>query len=383
MKIVFTGGGTGGHFYPLIAIAEAMRDITLRDRLIPPRLYYLSDVPYDPEALFANDLTFLKAPAGKVRRYFSLQNLFDVFKTAWGILTCVFILLKLYPDVVISKGGYASVPTVLAAALLRIPIIIHESDVHPGRANILAAKFATRIGVAFESAASGFPKEARGKVAVISTPVRKSLVQLPEKQQAKALLGLDSALPTILIVGGSSGSLRINETVLDALPNLVSFANVIHQTGKPHYEDVRATAGVIMQKGGNKERYHAFPYLNQESMRNAAAASDVVIARAGTGTITELSLWGVPSILIPIPEHISHDQRTNAYAYAKTGAAVVLEEANLTPNVLASEARRIGTDQALQSQMSAHARGFSNPEAASIIAQEAFRIALSHEPKSS
>ncbi len=383
MKIVFTGGGTGGHFYPLIAIAEAMRDVVLRDRIIPPQLYYLSDAPYDEEALFANNLAFIKVPAGKVRRYFSIRNLFDLFKTGWGILACLLTLLKIYPDVVISKGGYASVPTVIAAWLLRIPIIIHESDVHPGRANVLAAKFATRIGVAFESAAAGFPKEAQGKVAIISTPVRKELMQLPSREEALARLGLDASLPTVLIMGGSSGSLRINETVLDALPSLVSFANVIHQTGKAHFDTVRATSGVIMEPGGNKERYHAYPYLNLESIRHAAAVADVIIARAGTGTITELSLWGVPAILIPIPESVSHDQRTNAYTYAKTGAAVVLEEANLTPNLLASEARRIGSDPSVVAQMGAAARGFTNPHAAAIIAEEALRIALSHEPKSS
>ncbi len=381
MKIVFTGGGTGGHFYPLIAVAEAMRDLALETQIIPPRLYYLADKPYDAEALFANDIVFLKAPAGKVRRYFSLQNVTDLFKTAWGVVSCFFILLKLYPDVVISKGGYASVPTVIAASLLRIPIIIHESDAKPGRANILAAKKATRIAVAFESAIDGFPLKTRGKIARVGIPVRKELIRLPERTSALAALGLDPSLPTILIVGGSSGSLRINETVLDALPSLVSFANVVHQTGKEHFESVRKTASVIIGRDGHKERYHAYPYLNAESMRNAAASADVIIARAGAGSIIEISLWGVPAILIPIPESISHDQRTNAYAYARTGAAEVLEEANLTPNVLASEAKRIATDQAAASRMKAAAAGFANPDAATVIAEEAFRIALSHEAK--
>lgn len=381
MKIVFTTGGTGGHFYPLIAIAESMRDLALESQIIPPHLYYISDKPYDAEALYANDIVFLKAPAGKVRRYFSFQNFTDLFKTAWGIVTAFFILLKLYPDVVISKGGYASVPTVVAASILRIPIIIHESDAKPGRANILAAKHATRIAVAFESAINGFPEVARGKVARTGTPVRKGLLHLPEREGALAALGLDSSLPTVLIIGGSSGSVRINETVLDALPTLTGFANVIHQTGKDHFESVRQTAGVIIGKAGHPERYHPFPYLNVESIRNAAASADVVITRAGSGSITEISLWGVPAILIPIPESISHDQRTNAYAYAHTGAAVVLEEANLTPNVLASEARRIATDTALGNRMRAAAGGFSNPDAAKIIAEEAFRIALSHEAK--
>lgn len=380
MKIVFTGGGTGGHFYPLIAIAEAVRDVVARERILPPRLYYIADAPYDEEALFANSIVFLKAPAGKVRRYFSLRNVSDAFKTVWGIIRCYVLLLRLYPDVVISKGGYASVPTVVAANLLGIPVIIHESDAKPGRANLLASKKAARIAVAFESAIPAFPEPVRGKIGKVGIPVRKRLMQLPDRAAAIESLGLDPALPTVFITGGSSGSLRINETVLDALPQLVTFANVIHQTGRAQYEDVRKTAGLIA--GAQKERYRAYPFLNAESMRAAASAADVIVARAGSGSITEIALWGIPAILIPIPESVSHDQRTNAYAYAHTGAAVVLEEVNLTPNVLASEVRRLATDQAAAARMRAAAAGFANPKAAEVIAEEALRIGLSHEAKS-
>ncbi len=381
MKILFTGGGTGGHFYPLIAIAESMRDLVKEQQLLPPRLYYIADKPYDEEALFANDIVFLKAPAGKMRRYFSLANVTDIFVTLAGVVSSFFILLKLYPDVVISKGGYASVPTVLAASLLRIPIIVHESDAKPGRANLLGAKHATRIAVAFESAIAGFPAKVRNKIAKVGIPVRKNLMQLPDRAEAMSALGLDPTLPTVFIVGGSSGSLRINETVLDALPSLVSFANVVHQTGKTHFESVRQTASVILGKGGHAERYHTYPYMNVETMRRAAASADIIITRAGTGSITEISLWNVPSILIPIPESISHDQRTNAYAYAHTGAAVVLEEANLTPNLLASEAHRISTDPAVSERMKSAAAGFANPLAGRLIAEEALKIGLSHEAK--
>lgn len=379
MKIVFTGGGTGGHFYPIIAIAEALRDVVNEQKVIPPTLYYLADKPYDEESLFANDIIFVQAPAGKVRRYISFANVTDVFVTIAGVIKCFFILLKLYPDVVVSKGGYASVPTVIAASWLRIPIIIHESDARPGRANVLAAKTAVRIGIAFESAKEGFPKKYQSKVAKTGIPVRKRLMQLMPKEEAKKLLGLDASVPTVFIMGGSTGSTRINETVLDALPTLVSFANVIHQTGKANYESVRATSKVIIEKSEHKERYHPYPYLNAETLAQAASAADVVIARAGSGSITEIALWGKPAILIPIPEAISHDQRTNAYAYAHTGAAVVLEEGNLTPNILASEARRISTDPGVATRMGALALGFANPDAARIIATEALRIAVSHE----
>ncbi|MBU1292815.1 UDP-N-acetylglucosamine--N-acetylmuramyl-(pentapeptide) pyrophosphoryl-undecaprenol N-acetylglucosamine transferase [Patescibacteria group bacterium] len=379
MKILFTAGGTGGHFYPLIAIAEAIRDVVTEQKILPPTLYYLADKPYDEEALFANDIIFLQAPAGKIRRYASFSNVTDLFVTVAGVVKAFFILLKVYPDVIISKGGYASVPTVIAASLLRIPLIAHESDARPGRANLLAAKSAVRIGVAFESAREAFPKKYQYKIAKTGIPVRKTLLQKVSRAEGIQKLGLDPLIPTVFIVGGSSGSLRINETVLDALPDLVSFANVVHQTGKTHFESTRQTASVILGKNPHKDRYHPYPYLNADTLTHAAGAADVVIARAGSTSITEISLWGKPSVLIPIPESISHDQRMNAYTYAHTGAAVVLEEGNLTPHVLASEAKRISTDTGVAGRMSALAAGFANPDAARILAEEALRIALSHE----
>lgn len=381
MKIVFTGGGTGGHFYPLIAVAEAVRDLCIERNLLTPTLYYLADKPYDEAVLFANDIIFLQAPAGKVRRYASFSNFTDIFVTAIGAMKCFFLLLKIYPDVVISKGGYASVPTTLAASWLRLPIIIHESDAKPGRANLLAAKSATRIGVAFESAIAAFPQKVRAKVAKVGIPVRKELMHLKPKSEAKQALMLEMDIPTVLIIGGSSGSFRINETVLDALRDLVSFANVIHQTGKDHYESVLATSSVILGGNEHANRYHPHPYLNVDTILNVASAADVVIARAGSTTITELAIWGKPAILIPIPEKVSHDQRTNAYAYAHTGAAVVLEEGNMTPHVLASEARRISTTPDIANRMGASAAGFANPDAAKLIADAAISIALSHESK--
>lgn len=380
MKIVFTGG-TGGHFYPLIAIAEAVRDISAEQRILTPRMYYIADAPFDEDALYTNGIQFIKVPAGKLRRYFSLKNVSDVFKTLGGVIRAYFTLLKLFPDVVVSKGGYASVPTVIAASLLRIPIIVHESDAKPGRATLVGAKRASRIAVAFESAIPYFPKGTKAPIAKTGIPVRKALLSLPDRASSMAALGLDTALPTVLIIGGSAGSVRINDTVLGALPQLIPMANVIHQTGKAHFTETARTGSTIAGQAGNRERYHAYPYLNATQLRQAAASADVIISRAGTGAITEIALWGIPAILIPIPESISHDQRTNAYAYARTGAATVLEEANLTKNVLASEARRLMTDRAVAERMRQAAAGFANPHAARIVAEEAIRFALSHEQK--
>lgn len=378
MTIAFTGGGTGGHFYPIIAIAEAIHDLVRERRLIEPTLYYLGPVPYDQEALFENGIVYMHVPAGKWRRYRSFKNISDLFITLAGTLSALVTLFRLYPDVLVSKGGYASVPSVLAARLLRIPVIIHESDSRPGRANLFAAKFATKIAVSFESAAAFFPKKSQDKIARTGTPIRKALTRV-EPEGAREYLGLEAGVPTIYITGGSQGSERINETVLTALPNLVAFANVIHQTGEANLKNVEAVANVVLTKDPHAGRYHPFAFLTALSLQRAAGIADVIVSRAGTGTIAEIAVWKKPAILIPIPEAISHDQRSNAYAYAHTGAAVVIEEENLTPHLLASEAQRIVTNPDVASKMSAAAAGFTDPDAARVVASSVLALALTHE----
>ncbi len=379
MKVVFTGAA-GGHFYPLIAVAEALSDIVAERRLVTPRMYYLSDKAYDEQALFANNIEFVRIPAGKVRRYFSFQNFTDALKTFQGFFAALFTLFRIYPDVIISKGSYASVPVVLAASLLRIPIIIHESDAKPGRANLLAAKHATRIAVSYDSSIQYFKVEVRGKIARVGIPIRKALQNPSPKTDAIARLGLDATVPTVLVVGGSSGAQRINETLVDALTDILPGANVIHQTGKANFDSVKALSSVITEKSPFAARYHAFPFLAGAEFQDAVGACDLVVSRAGATSIAEISLWQKPAILIPIPEDVSHDQRTNAYAYAHTGAAVVLEEANLTHHVLSSEIHRILTDHTAAAGMIARAAGFANPNAARVIAEEIVRISISHEP---
>lgn len=377
MKIVFTAGGTGGHFTPLIAVAEAVRRISAENRLIEPQMYYLAPEPYDEQALFANNIAFIRIPAARMRRYFSLSNLVSPFVILGGTVRAFFVLFKLFPDVVFSRGSYGSVPVVLAARLLGIPVVVHESDSKPSRAVLFAAKFAKRIAVTFDSSIQQFPKKVQKNIARTGIPVREGVAQ-PLAEGAKQELGLDPSAPTVFVIGGSSGSKRINEMVLEGLLDLTAFANVIHQTGKDNFAEVDARAKVILHGNANAGRYHAFPYLTLESLRRAAGAADVVVSRAGSTAITEISLWRKPSILIPIPERISHDQRTNAYAYARTGAAVVLEEENMTPHILISEVKRI-TNPSVATAMGAAAQGFANPNAARLIAEELLRIALSHQ----
>ena len=378
MTIAFTGGGTGGHFYPIIAIAEAINDVARQMRLVEPALYYLAPEPFDERALFENRIVFVRVRAGKVRRYFSLSNISDAFITFWGAITAFITLLRLYPDVLVSKGGYASVPSLLAARILRIPVIIHESDARPGRGSLLGARFAVKIAVAFDSAIAHFPEKVRSKIARTGIPIRKALMRV-EPEGAKQYLSLEPSIPTMLILGGSQGSVRINEAVLTALPSLVAFANVVHQTGAKNLASVEAVSKVILAKEANASRYHPFDYLSEMALQRAAGAADIVLSRAGAGSIAEISVWKKPSIIIPIPETISHDQRTNAYAYARTGAAVVIEEENLTPHLIVAEAKRVLGDPALAKKMSEAAASFTDPDAAKTIAEAVLAVALTHE----
>src|ERR1035437_10185213 len=149
MKILFTGGFTGGHFYPLIAVAEAVRERCKERKIIPPTMYYMAPNKYNARALFDNELEFVQIPAGKIRRYFSILNVTDLFKTAIGCVMALFKMYSLFPDVVFAKGGFASFPALFAAKMLRIPVIIHESDSKPGRVSAWAGKFAKRIAVSY------------------------------------------------------------------------------------------------------------------------------------------------------------------------------------------------------------------------------------------
>ncbi len=373
MKILLTGGGTGGHFYPLIAVAQSIRKIAKEKKLLDPELYYMAPTKYDEQALFENGIIFESSYAGKVRRYFSLLNITDAFKTAWGVMNAIISVWRIYPDVIFSKGGYVSFPVVCAAKLLRIPLIIHESDSKPGRVNLWAGKFAQKIALSYEQAASFFPQD---KVAYTGNPIRKEITTAITTG-AREYLKLNDSIPVILILGGSQGSQRINDAIIDILPELVSKYYVIHQTGKNNIEEMTRTAQVVLNENRYADRYKPFAYLNSLALRMAAGTSNLIISRAGS-QIFEIALWKVPSIIIPIPPEVSHDQTSNAFAYAAKGACSVIEEVNLTPHILQAEIERIIEKPEVHSRMSESAGSFARLDAADIIAKELISIGLRH-----
>ncbi len=374
MKILLTGGGTGGHFYPIIAIASAIREVARAEKVIAPQIYYMAETQYDSRVLFDNEITFIPISAGKMRNYFSILNFFDLFKTIWGTIKATIDMFSIYPDVVFGKGGYVSFPALFAARILRIPVIIHESDSVPGRVNKWAGKFAQKIAVSFKDAADEFPAE---KVAFTGNPIRHELLT-PLKNGAHEFLKLDPNIPTILIIGGSQGSRVINDTILDIVPNLVEKYQIIHQTGKDNFADVSGRSQIILQKNPEKDRYHPYDYLNVLALRMVAGVADLAISRAGS-TIFEIACWGMPAILIPIENSHGDHQLKNAFNYAREGGAVVIEEGNLTPHVLLGEINRLMESKEIRLKMSQSAKAFARTDSVTVIAKEILSIALRHE----
>ena len=374
MRILLTGGGSGGHFYPIISVAEELNSLAKEKRLLNLELFYMAPSPYNKGILFENNIIYKKNTAGKVRRYFSINNFFDLFKTGWGVLTSIYQVYKIYPDVVFGKGGYASFPALMAAKILRIPVVIHESDTVPGKVNFWAGKFAQKIAVSYKEAAEYFISD---RVAYTGNPVRKDIAN-PIKTGAREFLKVPEDLPMILILGGSQGAEKINNVVLQDLKKLVEKYVVIHQTGKNNILEAQATSRALLADSPYQDRYKPYDYLDTLALRMASGASSLIVSRAGS-TIFEIASWGVPSIIIPITSSNGDHQRQNAFAYARTGACEVIEEGNLTANILASEIDRLIENQEVREKMISSAKAFFKPDAAKLVAEEILKIALEHE----
>ena len=375
MKIVFTGGGTGGHFYPIIAVAQKVNKVIDQENILESKLYYISDSPYDKEMLFENGLLYEEITSGKMRTYFSLKNFSDIFKIIFGCINALIKMFSIYPDVVFGKGGYASFPTIFAARVLRIPVVIHESDSAPGRVNKWAGRFAKKVAVSFMEAADYFPKKS---IAWTGQPIRTEIENPASRSEALEYFKLEGEIPIILVLGGSQGAELINNTILDALPRLVKNYQIIHQTGVGNFKTITDRAEVVLTDNKYKLRYLPVPFLNSLGLRMASGVAAVIISRAGS-MLFEIAAWGIPSILVPITNTNLDHQKKNAFNYARAGACSVVEELNMTANILSSEIERIIGDKAGYEEMARSAKAFHKPDAAAKIAHALVDIAMSHE----
>ncbi|MCA9365474.1 UDP-N-acetylglucosamine--N-acetylmuramyl-(pentapeptide) pyrophosphoryl-undecaprenol N-acetylglucosamine transferase [Candidatus Kaiserbacteria bacterium] len=369
MRIALVGGGTGGHFYPLIAVVEAIKK---EDPNVD--FYYIGPNAYRKDILDEYNINFVKCPAGKLRLYSSIQNTLDLFRVIGGVLVAWYKLYILMPDVIFSKGGYTSVPVLMMARFYRIPVVIHESDSVPGRANKMAKKFAKYIAISYKESLDYFPKE---KTALTGIPIREDLIN-PSAEDPFTTLGIPNDMPLIYITGGSSGAERINDVVLQTLPDLLSNYRVFHQTGVDNEESVRVAVKTLIQDDTMLDRYYIKGELDVNTVSAILRAASLVISRAGSTTLHEISIHGKPSIIIPIPESISRDQRTNAYAYTKTGAGLILEESNLTRNLLVEQINTIMTNADKYKTMSQIALQFAHKDAAQKLTQILLKTGRDH-----
>ncbi len=368
MKILFTAGGTGGHIYPIIAVAREIRKIHPDKDL---NLYYIGPKDKFGQDLFPKEgIKIKKIVAGKIRRYWDIksffQNIIDVvFKIPVGIIQSFWYIFILAPDFVFSKGGYGALPAVFSGWILRVPIFLHESDVVAGKANRFLSRFALEVFVSFPVKKTEFL--AKEKMISIGNPIRSEILN-GNKEEARKKLSLKSLKPVLLVMGGSQGAQRINDKILEILPQLLRSFEVIHQTGTKNFKQVQSESKVIIPKG-LESSYHLFPSLNEEEIKNAYAACDIAVSRAGSGSIFEIAAIGRPCFLIPLPESAQNHQLRNAYTYAETGAAVVIEEINFTPHFFLERLKHLISQRETIKKMSQQAKSFSRPKAGKIIAE--------------
>lgn len=313
-KIVLTGGGTAGHVTPNIALLPKLKELGYE-------VHYIGSYDGIEKKLIEEfDIPYYGISSGKLRRYFDVKNFTDPFKVLKGYTEAAKLMKKIKPDVVFSKGGFVTVPVVIAAHRKKIPTIIHESDMTPGLANRLCISSATKICCNFPETISHLPD---GKANLTGSPIRKELLA-GNREQAKKFCKFTSDKPTILIIGGSLGAAAVNDAVRAILPKLLTKYNVIHLCGK----------GKLDESLRDTEGYVQFEYIKKE-LADLFALADVVISRAGANAICELLALKKPNILIPLPASASRgDQILNANSFKKQGFSEVLDEETLTNEIL-------------------------------------------------
>lgn len=362
MKILFAGGGTGGHIIPIIAVAREIRRIYPEKDL---NFSYLGPKNKLGEILLSQEGIKTKTIfSGKIRRYFSFQNFVDIlFKIPIGIIQSFFHIFISAPDLIFSKGGYGSLPTVISGWILQVPIFLHESDIVPGLTNRISSRFALEVFVSFPRT----QHFSRKKMLLVGNPIRREILE-GSTEKAKELFNLTGEKPVVLILGGSQGAQSINDVLLGVLPGLLRSFELIHQCGEKNYNQVKSEVKVVLSKKLEKY-YHLCSFLKEIELKHAYRAADLIISRAGSGSIFEIAALKKPSILIPFPAAASEHQLKNAYAYAENGAGLVMEESNLTSNFFLERVKYLFFHPQRLKEMEKGAEAFSQPQAARIIAE--------------
>ncbi len=375
MRILISGGGTGGHIYPALAVARALQERHGAE------LLYLGDehgleTRIVPQA--GLNLRFATIQAGKLRRYLSAGTLTDLGRVPVGMVQAWGHVGRFRPHAAFTSGGYVSVPAGLAARIHGAPLLMHQQDVSPNLANRLLTPLATRISVSFPPSMAFFPK---GKTALSGNPVRGPILAVSgaDPHALKARFGLDPSLPLLVVTGGSQGARHLNQVVTAALPYLLPLCQVLHISGQLTYEETRAQARAQLAsdptRGRMAARYQLHAYLD-EPMPAALAASDIVLCRSGAATLAELAVLGKPSVLVPLPPGFSGSpQQVNAEMFVHAGAAMMILDKDLTVETLRTGLQPLLGQPARLAAMGAAARTLARPNAAAELADAVAALA--------
>ena len=366
--IVFAGGGTGGHIFPGLAIVDELLKLPGERSVV----WIGSSSGMDRSIVEGHGVRFIGISTGKLRRYFSWKNFTDLFRIAGGFFASMGILMRLKPAIVFSKGGFVSVPACLAARILKIPVITHECDFSPGLATRINARVASDVFVSYEETARAFPERMRQRVTVTGNPVR-PVFYSASAERGRAFLGCsDSALPILLVLGGSLGARQVNEMVLGSLESLCANFVVVHQTGEQNRDQAASDVSPTV-----KERYKPYAFIREE-MADVLAAAALVVARSGANTVWECAAAGKPMILVPLEKGSSRgDQVENARYFVSHGAAIMLTGSEATSERLAETVLGLVAHEGVMKDMAQNsaALGADRPAAriAALVAERSLR----------
>jgi len=313
-KILLTGGGTAGHVMPNIALLPGLEELGYEVH------YAGSESGIEKDIIEKIGLKYHAVSSGKLRRYFSLKNFTDAFRVVKGLKDASRLVKRLRPDVCFSKGGFVTVPIVIACWLNKVPVIIHESDMTVGLANKIALKFARRVCVAFPETLSAVSKK---RAVHTGTPIRKELFR-GDRSKGAEVCGFKATKPVVLVMGGSLGSVKLNGSLRQALPNILKNFNVVHLCGTGNVDNESQYEGYVQ-----------FEYLSND-LPHVLDLADVVISRAGANAINEFLALRKPALLVPLSKKASRgDQILNAASFENQGFAQVIQEDEATPELLA------------------------------------------------
>lgn len=364
LRLIIAAGGTGGHVLPAVAVVEEFRN-----RDIPLKILWIgSHNGVERDIAHSHGIEFAAVQTGKLRRYVDRQTITDAVRIPTGIVQAWFKVRAFKPDVIFGTGGNVSVPTVIAGKR-SAPILTHEQTAQVGIANKIAARFATRFAAAYEETAT-IARKYHQHVVITGNPVRASLA-LGNKMTAWKHFGLDPDLPVIFVTGGARGASPINERIEKLLPELLQKAQIVHQTGPSVANDDAARLKKMRDSWSPElqQRYVIQEFLGPE-IADLYAITDLVIGRAGAGTVAELAFLGKPSILLPLPGTWGDEQRKNAQVLTNVGGTLVLEQDDATPDRLMQEITALIDDPMRRNAMGAGASMVARPNAAARLADE-------------